>query len=79
MTDVQQLRLLINREEADIAKLPEKARNIQLEFSFLEPKKPILVPFTQIYMAVEWCHLFFHLALKKLPISTESAILEIQD
>jgi len=79
LTDVQQIRLLINREEADIAKLPEKSRNIQLEFSFPEPKKPILIPFTQIYMAVEWCK-YFHLALKNLPhTSTQSAILEIQD
>jgi hypothetical protein len=65
LEDVQQIRLLIDKQAVEIGNLPIKARSIELEFSFSEPKESILVPFTEIPLAVKWCE-YLHNALKNL-------------
>jgi len=68
LEDVQQIRLLIDRQAVEMASLPPKGRSIQLEFSFPEPKKDILIPFTEISLAVKWYE-FLQMTLKNLPDS----------
>jgi hypothetical protein len=52
LKETQSIRLLINQKPVNLEKLPEKGNPV-LEFIF-ENKDSILIPFTEIDLAVEW-------------------------
>ncbi len=52
--DVDSIRLLVDKEVADLEKPPNKGRAIALEFLFKNSLKSIKIPFTEIPLAVEW-------------------------
>jgi hypothetical protein len=54
LLDVQKIQLLIDDRVVGVENLPEKGREIELEFLFLEPTQSVRVPFTEIPLAAEW-------------------------
>lgn len=52
LKDVQGLRLLVNDQAVDLAKLPERGRPT-LEFA-LATQSPVQIPFTEITLAARW-------------------------
>jgi hypothetical protein len=53
LTDVNQIRLLVDEKEADIQTIPEKGRSIELEFVF-SAEKSVRIPFTEVPLAAQW-------------------------
>ncbi|BAY26044.1 hypothetical protein NIES2100_58550 [Calothrix sp. NIES-2100] len=54
LLDVQKVQLLVDDKLVDIETLPEKGRQIELEFLLREPTNSVRVPFTEIPLAAEW-------------------------
>ena len=53
LSDVQEIRFLVNDNPVDIENPPQKGRQIELEFLLITPKS-IRVPFTEVPLAAEW-------------------------
>ncbi|WP_267384829.1 hypothetical protein [Cyanobacterium sp. uoEpiScrs1] len=53
LEDVTDIRLLVNGYPVDINTLPKKG-NPTIEFSFIDSKAPIQIPFTEIDLAAKW-------------------------
>lgn len=51
---VQEIRLLVDEKPVDLATPPDKGKGIALEFIMSDPQENVLVPFTEIPLAVEW-------------------------
>ena len=54
LLDVQKIQLLVDGKLVALDNLPEKGRQIELEFLLKEPTKSVRVPFTEIPLAAEW-------------------------
>jgi hypothetical protein len=52
---VQQINLLVNNQTVDLQKLPDRGKDIYLEFIFSETSPAIKIPFTEIPLASKWC------------------------
>lgn len=53
LSDVSQLRLLVDDKQVEIETPPEKGRTIELEFIF-PTANSVRIPFTEIPLAAEW-------------------------
>ncbi|MBD2501157.1 hypothetical protein [Anabaena azotica] len=65
LLDVQDIQLVVNNEVVNLETLPQKGRSIALKFNFAESGSSVLVPFTEIPLAAEWCK-FLQGTLQKL-------------
>ncbi|MBD2353915.1 hypothetical protein H6G41_04645 [Tolypothrix sp. FACHB-123] len=54
LIDVQKIQLLVDDKIVEIDNPPEKGRQIELEFIFVEKPQSVRVPFTEIPLAAEW-------------------------
>jgi hypothetical protein len=54
LVDVQKIQLLVDDKLVEVDNPPEKGRQIELEFLFLENTQFVRVPFTEIPLAAEW-------------------------
>lgn len=54
LKEVKKINLLVDSKVVDLEKLPNKGREIALEFVLSENSESIKVPFTEIPLAAEW-------------------------
>lgn len=66
LLDVKNIQLLVNNEVVTLETPPQKGRSIALKFILAESGSSVLVPFTEIPLAVEWGK-FLQGTLQKLP------------
>ncbi|NJL89337.1 MAG: hypothetical protein HC916_05685, partial [Coleofasciculaceae cyanobacterium SM2_1_6] len=59
LEQVQQINLLVDSQtvdlDIDLEKLPDRGKDIYLEFIFSEPSPVIKIPFTEVPLASQWC------------------------
>lgn len=56
LQQVNAIRLLADHQiiEGDLENLPQKSRDVAIEFQLMEPDAPIRVPFTDLSLAAKW-------------------------
>ncbi|QLE57186.1 hypothetical protein [Nostoc sp. TCL26-01] len=54
LDDVKEIQLLVDNKVVNLETPPQKGRSIGLEFKFVDSPNSVLVPFTEIPLAVEW-------------------------
>ena len=55
LEQVQQINLVVDGQAIDLQKLPDRGKDIYLEFIFSDQSPAIKIPFTEVPLANQWC------------------------